>query len=283
MAAGPLTTTFTPSSGCVTSQMSTLIYYGSSEAEFGSLLSYHWDTTACFPESWSPASYFSPGLDCPKGYTTDPAQVQTVIQGNVTETHATCCPSGWELNTNGLLNYYLATQPCISTETGTNTINSTEFAAYAVTMYWQASDLPASTIATTTDLDSTISPTASSTTPTNTSSSSNSSNSHSSGLSDGAKAGIGVGVSVGAIAILAAIWAIFFRRRSKSDSDMNATSTAELPNDQAPMDAYNDYPNAELPGNPQHAELASNQPAPVELPAETVMVETKSSTGSNAE
>ncbi|KAJ6021536.1 hypothetical protein N7540_007040 [Penicillium herquei] len=275
MAAGPLTTTFTPSSGCVTSQMSTLVYYGTSEAEFGSLLSYHWDTSSCFPESWSPTSYFSPGLDCPSGYTTDAAQVQTVIQGNVTETHATCCPSGWELNTSGLLSYYLATQPCISTKTGTNTVNSTEFAAYAVTMYWQASDLPVSTTATTTDSDSTIISTTSSSTPTNTSSSSSSnpSNSHSPGLSDGAKAGIGVGVSVGAIAILVAIWAIFFRRRSKSNSDMNATSTAELPNDQAPMNDFHDHPHAELPVNPQHAELASNQPAPVELPAETVIVE----------
>ncbi|KAJ5728104.1 hypothetical protein N7493_004434 [Penicillium malachiteum] len=282
MAAGPLTTTFTPSSGCVTSQMSSLVYYGSSEAEFGSLLSYQWNTSACFPERWSPSSYFSPGLDCPSGYTTDDGQVQTVIQGNVTETHATCCPSGWELNTSGLLSYYLSTQPCISTVSGTNTVNSTEFAAYAVTMYWQSSDLPASTAATTTDSDSIITTTtSSSSTPTNTSSSTSSS-SHASGLSDGAKAGIGVGVSVGAIAILAAIWAIFFRRRSNSNP-RNATPTAELPDHQAPMDAYHDHPNAELPGNPQHAELPSNHPAPVELPAETVMVETKSSTGSNAE
>ncbi|KAJ5722792.1 hypothetical protein N7488_000827 [Penicillium malachiteum] len=172
-------------------------------------------------------------------------------------------------------------KPCISTVSGTNTVNSTEFAAYAVTMYWQSSDLPASTAATTTDSDSIITTTTSSSlTPTSTSSSSSSS-SHSSGLSDGAKAGIGVGVAVGAIAILAAIWAIFFRRRS--NSDRNATPTAELPNDQAPMGAYHDHPNAELPGNPQHAELPSNHPPPVELPAETVMVETKSSTGSNAE
>jgi hypothetical protein len=79
-----LTTTFIPPTSCFQDLYATNdgnIYLGPSAS-----------ATECYPSGWNtnPGFFFSPGLFCPSGYTTDLIGRETVAQA--TETRVTCCP-----------------------------------------------------------------------------------------------------------------------------------------------------------------------------------------------
>lgn len=84
---GALTTTFTPPTSCPTgiTALATAnnfyIFQGAT------------DTANCLPTNYVGAlnHYYSPGIDCPSGYT--PACSSTASAGDVTETAYTCCPT----------------------------------------------------------------------------------------------------------------------------------------------------------------------------------------------
>lgn len=82
----PLTTRFNPPDSCLNSTPTLLVTLNT-----GTGYRYHQgptETAGCFPDGWSPTSYFSPGL-CPSSYTI--AHKSEVSIGAATETHAICC------------------------------------------------------------------------------------------------------------------------------------------------------------------------------------------------
>lgn len=81
-----LTTTFTPSPGCLDQIYKVIITAGTFYASLGTP-----NATNCFPPGWhpDPAAPFSPGI-CPSGYTIDGTSLGHI--GSLYETTATCCP-----------------------------------------------------------------------------------------------------------------------------------------------------------------------------------------------
>ncbi|OOF97950.1 hypothetical protein ASPCADRAFT_128132 [Aspergillus carbonarius ITEM 5010] len=79
----PLTTTFVPPSSCINN-----LWLVSSSTKTWMNLGPR-NTAECLPSSWEISSYYSPGL-CPSGYRI--AASDTIYDGSVTETAATCCP-----------------------------------------------------------------------------------------------------------------------------------------------------------------------------------------------
>ncbi|KAE8153348.1 hypothetical protein BDV25DRAFT_31335 [Aspergillus avenaceus] len=221
----PLTTTFVPPSSCVSN-----IYKATSQCS-GTHCDYTWlnlgpaSTAECLPSGWGPTSFFSPGL-CPSGYGIASSVQYTT--GNVTETHATCCPVAFETysirpSTPATYPWY-ATEPCqwqptegvtVFNFTYQKTDNRWTYAtgsldtkglvnAYGVSIRWQSTDFtsPTSTSAVATSSIPTVETTSQVTQPKG-----------SSGLSDDAKAGIGVGVAVGVLWAIGLVFGIYFFRR----------------------------------------------------------------------
>ncbi|OJZ83146.1 hypothetical protein ASPFODRAFT_63353 [Aspergillus luchuensis CBS 106.47] len=281
----PLTTTFVPPSTCI----SDFWLVSSSSKTWMNLGPAH--TAECVPSGWDVSSYFSPGL-CPTGYRIAASNI--VIDGTITETAATCCPtigiqtySTRTTYTPGWTELEVCTwEPGKSTEiefayTWTDTAGSTSSTSsslsspghingYGISIRWQSTDFttPAATSASTTssgDLPATA--TSSTISPTSTSSSS------SSGLSTGAKAGIGVGVAAGAV--LAIFLLLFFLRRRK----VNASSANQQAY-QSPDKGYRVQRVNELPATrtgafmTEQVELpASGRDGKAELPAEYPIAE----------
>ncbi|GFN21565.1 hypothetical protein AtubIFM56815_004138 [Aspergillus tubingensis] len=281
----PLTTTFVPPSTCI----SDFWLVSSSSKTWMNLGPAH--TAECVPSGWDVSSYFSPGL-CPTGYRIAASNI--VIDGTITETAATCCPtigiqtySTRTTYTPGWTELEVCTwEPGKSTEiefayTWTDTAGSTSSTSsslsspghingYGISIRWQSTDFttPAATSASTTSSgDSPATATSSTTSPTSTSSSS------SSGLSTGAKAGIGVGVAAGAV--LAIFLLLFFLRRRKGNA-----SSANQQAYQSPDQAYRVQRLNELPATrtgafmTEQVELpASGRDAKAELPSEFPIAE----------
>jgi hypothetical protein len=88
---GPLTTTFTPPSSCISS-MSDVFYQILAPSAFDGLL-YGPLGAVCFPSGYQDIRrvYYSPGLFCPVGYET--ACISFDSMDIVTETVVTCCPT----------------------------------------------------------------------------------------------------------------------------------------------------------------------------------------------
>lgn len=80
----PLTTNFTPPDSCVSD-----LWLGSTSGKTWMNLG-PISHTECLPSGWAKTSYYSPGI-CPSGYGI--AASGTVIDGSITETAATCCPT----------------------------------------------------------------------------------------------------------------------------------------------------------------------------------------------
>ncbi|KUJ10711.1 uncharacterized protein LY89DRAFT_249366 [Mollisia scopiformis] len=214
-AAGPLTTTFTPSPACTNDFYTAPTYYS-----IGGPLA-----STCFPSGWASTSqYFSPGV-CPEGYT------QACASISASETFATCCPSGYVCYTPTIFNF--VGQACASVFTSQITTTVTDGSAltvllatlhtkteavngYGVSIRYNANDFATSS-------SSSSAPTTSSSSGSSTSNSASSattsppaspSTTASSGLSTGAKAGIGIGIAaVGLLALVALGFFIMKKRR----------------------------------------------------------------------
>ncbi|KAJ5608604.1 hypothetical protein N7537_005223 [Penicillium hordei] len=213
------------------------------------------DWSTCFPSGYAQATdfYYSPGI-CPSGYWTAFQSAYT-SSGEAAETHATCCPINYSVQTRSDLLWFTTNQ-CTSRHTELSvwtytkggvvsslTTTADGINAKGVSIRWRASDLI--TVTTTSSLQTTTStgirdPTATPTsTPTSTAQETYSSTS---GLSTGAKAGIGVGISVGALLILAVIVLIWMLRRK-------AKKEGPSPNDTKPTHRSRYMPPTELEDN----------------------------------
>ncbi|KAN0079616.1 hypothetical protein V8E54_004830 [Elaphomyces granulatus] len=119
-----LTTTFVPPSSCLTD---TYLYDSNPTQTFPYFYSLGPpDTSDCFPSGWGPATtaYFSPGV-CPLGYSIACSNYNSI--GTLTETIATCCPSGYGcLNTLGPVPGSLARAPWFTGEACSSRIRSNE-------------------------------------------------------------------------------------------------------------------------------------------------------------
>lgn len=87
----PLTTVFTPPASC------TSVNWVSSDCKKSTCEGVYnivqTTDTDCYPSGWAKtATWFSPGLFCPTGYTVNNTNVVTSGLG-ITETQARCCPS----------------------------------------------------------------------------------------------------------------------------------------------------------------------------------------------
>ncbi|GLA75086.1 hypothetical protein AtubIFM55763_006348 [Aspergillus tubingensis] len=281
----PLTTTFIPPSTCI----SDFWLVSSSSKTWMNLGPAH--TAECVPSGWDVSSYFSPGL-CPTGYRIAASNI--VIDGTITETAATCCPtigiqtySTRTTYTPGWTELEVCTwEPGKSTEiefayTWTDTAGSTSSTSsslsspghingYGISIRWQSTDFttPAATAASTTSSgDSPATATSSTTSPMSTSSSS------SSGLSTGAKAGIGVGVAAGAV--LAIFLLLFFLRRRKVNASSTNTQAYQSPDQGYRVQRLNELPAMRTGAfMTEQVELpASGRDAKAELPSEYPIAE----------
>lgn len=214
-----LTTIFTPPASC--NQIN--IFTPGPAYVLGPFL----DTVDCLPSGYNylQTPYFSPGLQCPSGYTK--ACGSSNVVGTTTETVATCCPTGGyqcatRLN-NGdgyscSLRYSTNTVvAAIATSSGGTYATTASMKggfdgviAYSVQIRWQATDLSPST-SPTTSTNSITSSSASLTTslaglPTNIQ--------PKEGLPAGAKIGIGIGIPIGVL-LLGLVGVAFLRRRKR--------------------------------------------------------------------
>ncbi|PYH28281.1 uncharacterized protein BO87DRAFT_347041 [Aspergillus neoniger CBS 115656] len=281
----PLTTTFIPPSTCI----SDFWLVSSSSKTWMNLGPAH--TAECVPSGWDVSSYFSPGL-CPTGYRIAASNI--LIDGTITETAATCCPtigiqtySTRTTYTPGWTELEVCTwEPGKSTEiefayTWTDTAGSTSSTSsslsspghingYGISIRWQSTDFttPAATSASTTSSgDSPTTATSSTTSPTSTSSSS------SSGLSTGAKAGIGVGVAAGAVLVIFLL--LFFLRRRKVNASSTNTQAYQSPDQGYRVQRLNELPVTRTGAfMTEQVELpASGRDAKAELPSEYPIAE----------
>ncbi|KAJ5491094.1 hypothetical protein N7539_002661 [Penicillium diatomitis] len=282
-AAAPLTTVFSPPASC------TNVQQVSSECQKDCKNLYNIvqiTDSNCFPSQWATtATWFSPGIYCPKGYTV--ADSHTVTSGlQLTETQARCCPSGYTMATD-LAQAWWTAEPCTKVSAVTTTLNFTVYSAtgasptttsemvirgpiihaYPVELRWQSSDsaalgsgsttasaVPTFTDATTTKTSaSTTGPTSSATSPSTAPPSSDGAHG-SSGLSTGAKAGIGIGVAAAVIIILALLFCLW-RRRKGSASSASPSKERKVSLGNAQDDVYGEIPVRQVPGH-----------KPVELP-----------------
>ncbi|KAF3398335.1 hypothetical protein F1880_005964 [Penicillium rolfsii] len=248
-AAIPLTTVFTPPASCTSVNVVSSECPGSTCDGLYNIV----QTTGpnCFPSGWATtATWFSPGLFCPTGYTVNDTNVVTSGLG-ITETQARCCPSGYTIATE-LKAPWWTPEPCTkistkvtvleftvlgATPTTTTAITYTNpiIHAYPIELRWQSTDSvdsgmeSSATVALTSSSATSTSSSTSSTstsisTPTSTSSSTGTA-STSSGLSTGAKAGIGVGVAAAAIIVIMLSLLIWFRRRRNQKASSTQPST----------------------------------------------------------
>ncbi|KAF5248376.1 hypothetical protein FAUST_312 [Fusarium austroamericanum] len=297
---GPLTTTFTYPASCTVVVQECDACTNGWQAQTCSDNSFNAQGVQDDAECWPPRrgsqstgvalngwGFYSPGIECPAGYTTKCVSTDDVDGGFTfqfplakSETAIGCCPTGFQCKyTSGVDN----AQTCFSiATTGSfaavqcssgksngfgyldipNTVAETNsgseeavtvssFTVYAplFQLHFQSSDLPSTKTGSITidSITTSSSGSSSSAEPTQASSSDG-------GLSTGAKAGIGVGAGLGFIALIGV--ALFFMRRRKRHTA-------------AP--ALTEVPKSELTaGQNQHAAELHAQSTPQELPGDSV-------------
>ncbi|KAN0079613.1 hypothetical protein V8E54_004827 [Elaphomyces granulatus] len=239
-----LTTTFVPPSSCLTDTYLYDINPTQTSPYFYSLGPP--GTSDCFPSGWESVTtaYFSPGV-CPLGYSMACSNYNSI--GTLTETTATCCPSGYTCFTLSPVPGSLTGPPWFTGEACSSKFESKEHItvtttnaqgsgttettvseidginAFGIIIRYQSSDLITSTALLTRSTQLPTSLPASSI-PSASSSSSSQFTTTSTALSatngnTGRNIGIGVGVSLGSIGILSGIFAIWFVRRRPRASD----------------------------------------------------------------
>ncbi|KAH6605811.1 hypothetical protein Trco_004964 [Trichoderma cornu-damae] len=210
---------------------------------------------------------------CPPGFTCTNNGGNTCM---TTATQTTVVPTGFCDGTN-IANSGMATFPTAVTITrtitdGVSVLKQVSISTRTVVLFapmfqlnFQASDLPASTTATsaasTTSFTSSAATNTSSQQSTTSAADGGSSSNSSGGLSSGAKVGLGVGISFGVIITIALFSLIFYYRRSKR---AQLPSESEFPNNQGP-EAYQAPKMKQSPG--QVYEMGVYH-APAELPSD---------------
>ncbi|KAJ5987289.1 hypothetical protein N7451_011654 [Penicillium sp. IBT 35674x] len=226
-----LTTTFTPPAACTTDtwlieNLSGTDYYTTTitTGNTGWWLNLGpTDWSSCFPTSYeiNTEFYYSPGV-CPSGYWAAGQGVSTV-DANEEETHATCCPNNYAVQTESPTLDWQKTNLCTSRNThssvwyftkGGTTSSLTTTAdginAKGVSIRWRSADFASQTTNA-----QTTSATDAPATATSTNASDDPKTTQPSGLATGAKAGIAVGVVVGVIAIITVVALLWMRRRKE--------------------------------------------------------------------
>ncbi|KAJ5658542.1 uncharacterized protein N7484_002191 [Penicillium longicatenatum] len=221
------------------------------------------DWSSCFPTSYETNTefYYSPGV-CPSGYWAAGQGVST-IDANEEETHATCCPNNYIVQTESPTLDWQKTNLCSSrnthstvwyyTQGGTTTSLTTTadgINAKGISIRWRSADFAAqSTSASASDTPATATATA---TATGTSTNPADDSTQSSGLSTGAKAGIAIGVAVGAIAIITVLALLWMRRRKER---LNAQVDRPAPQSPQPRELDGSHAFQEMPSGRLPAEL----------------------------
>ncbi|KAN0079615.1 hypothetical protein V8E54_004829 [Elaphomyces granulatus] len=228
-----LTTTFVPPPPCLTDVY--LYHQTGSTRPIATYYEYDLgppDTSDCFPSGWEATAYFSPGV-CPLGYNIACSSHNSI--GTLTETTATCCPSGYICKTAAISR---GTPWCSSgiTSNGAMTVITTNaqggymrieamvdsgvdgINAFGIIIHYQSSDFITSTVLPT---QTSIMPTSLPTTNIPSASSSSSPSTTTSTIlgttSDNTGQNIAIGVgSLVSFGILSGIFAIWFARRRQS-------------------------------------------------------------------
>ncbi|KAE8386703.1 hypothetical protein BDV23DRAFT_138498 [Aspergillus alliaceus] len=282
----PLTSTFTPAPSCFSD-----IYIWNNTQGLNCVVGKSTQTCRlnslgppnphdCLPPGFnsSPQFYFSPGV-CPSGYSIACSTVASI--GTLSETRATCCPSGLICQTKSDWPWY-STEPCTygasfvetwawtsSTDGGWTMGTSTALKglnAYGISIRWQSTDFASAATATSIPRSSpgaTVSADqATSTSPATAD--------PSSGLSTGSKAGIGVGVGVAALLFIAIVCVLFRYRRRHAAVSVNSANTQgatlrhnpsglwELPAGEAARELDSGPGTSEIDGSTSRAELATH-------------------------
>ncbi|KAI1780696.1 hypothetical protein F4818DRAFT_14192 [Hypoxylon cercidicola] len=294
---GPLTTTFTPASGC-NSVISGIVY--TQTLDDGNITTHKYHslglsaTSECYPPAFEVHSYYSPGI-CPSGWQSACGK-QEAIGGSITETRVTCCPSGYRCIDAPNPTETWSTLSCSSTAISTvsvtvpdesnqyykvTVLNSPLIHAAAVEVRWQRSDFIASSTNPPTSSFFSISTTfaavssSSAIVPEPTSNASPESTS----LSTGAKVGIGLGGGCLVLAILA--FGFWWRRKQAKAKKAGLSANAEDPQlgsqetAKAPAEMWEQY-QQELYTSSNTAEMVtesnrhefSGDSRPAELPVE---------------
>ncbi|KAJ5173026.1 hypothetical protein N7492_005619 [Penicillium capsulatum] len=235
-AAVPLTTVFTPPASC-----SSLHWVSSKCLESTCKGIYNIVAATdsdCYPSGWATsATGFSPGLSCPANWSVGTSNV-VVLGVGATETHATCCPTGYTVAKSSPQVWYTP-EPCMSISKGTTIIDYTVVGvtpssttrvtyknpivhAYPVGLTYRSTDSASPS----TSPPSTSPPSASATA---TAADAAAAGTSSGGLSTGAKAGIGVGVAVAGLIIIVLGCFMFLRSRKNQKGAAQATAVAPAP------------------------------------------------------
>ncbi|KAJ6109344.1 hypothetical protein N7486_001578 [Penicillium sp. IBT 16267x] len=223
-----LTTTFSPPAACTTDtwlieNLSGTDYYTTTitTGNTGWWLNLGpTDWSSCFPTSYEINTdfYYSPGV-CPSGYWAAGQGVST-IDANEEETHATCCPNNYVVQTESPTLDWQKTNLCSSRNTHSSvwyftkggtasslTTTADGINAKGISIRWRSADFATQTTRAN-DTPATATSTA------NASDDSEATQS-ASGISTAAKAEIGIGVAVGVIAIVTVVALIWMRRRKE--------------------------------------------------------------------
>ncbi|KAI0851899.1 hypothetical protein F5Y00DRAFT_274188 [Daldinia vernicosa] len=238
---GPLTTTFTPASGC-NSILSGIVYTQTLQDGNTTTHKYHSlgpsATSECYPPGFEPASgFYSPGI-CPSGWWSACGTLDAIA--TLTETRATCCPLGyvciqkpdptetWSTLScsSSAISSVSVTVPDLSNQISKVTVLSgIVIHAAAINIRWQRGDFIASrtntpTTSATSSLSSSLyqPPAPSGTEIAN--------EDTETGLSLGAKIGVGVGVGLGGlllISIAIGIWLWKIRHPEGKEQQRNMT------------------------------------------------------------
>ncbi|KAH7135801.1 hypothetical protein B0J11DRAFT_565083 [Dendryphion nanum] len=240
---GPLTTTYKPAPGCLTSAYGSIWTDGSTTHKWHSLGLP--TTSQCYPPKFSgiAEAYYSPGI-CPSGWTSACGSTEEVE--SMTETRAVCCPSGYLCVTTSfdqvvprrslscsrfevsMYPFHVPQRYESSTVYQQTSLQGVLIFANPIRIRWRENDFAS---ATTSTASSSHSSTPSSSkprspdgfsTPTSTPNPGSATEPFRSEpkLSRGATAGIGVGVAFGILALLILLFLIVKSRRKRKNADI---------------------------------------------------------------
>ncbi|KAJ5899925.1 hypothetical protein N7495_004669 [Penicillium taxi] len=238
------------------------------------------DWSSCFPSGYQATTdfYYSPGV-CPSGYYTASSVVVTI--GSLSETRATCCPSGYTAQTEDSIVWW-STNRCFSVNTDadyewtytkegavTSGSDSGGINAKAIFIRWQESDFQTTTT-TTTDSTATRIATARSTGSSSGPSATAAVSTHQSSISSKGNSSLAwiAGPVIGAVVVgaLIALAIILYNRRQRQKKVATADHSpamspiiAELHEEskafEAPAGSMNPGP-FELPELPGHSRIS---------------------------
>ncbi|KAI1653704.1 hypothetical protein F4813DRAFT_373758 [Daldinia decipiens] len=293
---GPLTTTFTPASGC-NSILSGIVYTQTLQDGNTTTHKYHSlgpsATSECYPPGFEPASgFYSPGI-CPSGWWSACGTFDVIA--SLTETRATCCPLGyvciqqpdptetWSTLScsSSAISSVSVTVPDLSNQISKVTVLSGIIIhAAAINVRWQRSDFIASrTDAPTSSATSSLSPSLSQ--PPTPSGTEIGNEDAETGLSLGAKIGIGVGVGLGGLLLISIaigiwLWKINHPKEKEQQGNMTINHLPNYGAQKTRAEVWEQYQQEMQTVSNTHEMITENNrheitgtPRPAELPHES--------------